>query len=53
MADSSANKAGQSAPGMDRPAPARGSSVLHQEASGQLAPGTNRPALERGPSAVH
>jgi hypothetical protein len=53
MADSSASKAGQSAPGTDRLTPARGPSVLHQEASGQPAPGADRPALERGPSAVH
>jgi hypothetical protein len=53
MADSSASKAGQSAPGTDRPAPTRGPSVLHQGASGQPAPGADRPALARGPSAVH
>jgi hypothetical protein len=53
MADSSANKAGQSAPGTDRPAPARGPSILHHEASGQHAPGADRPALARGLSAVH
>jgi hypothetical protein len=49
MADSSTSKAGQS---MDRPAPARGPSVLHQEASGQPAPGADRPTFVRGPSAV-
>jgi hypothetical protein len=53
MADSSASKAGQSAPGTDRPAPARGPSVLHQEASGQPAPGADHPAPERESSAVH
>jgi hypothetical protein len=35
MADSSTSKAEQSASGTDRPAPTRGPSVLHQEASGQ------------------
>ena len=53
MADSLANKAGQSAPGADRPASTRGPSGLHQEAYGQPAPGADRPALVRGPSAVH
>jgi hypothetical protein len=52
MADSSTSKAGQSASGTDRPAPARGPSVLHQEASGQPAPGADRLALMRGPSVV-
>jgi hypothetical protein len=50
MADSSTSKAGQSASGTDRPALARGPSVLHQEASGQPAPGADRLALVRGPS---
>jgi hypothetical protein len=53
MADSLASKAGQSAPGTDRPASARGPSGLHQEASGQPAPGADRPAPARGPSAIH
>jgi hypothetical protein len=53
MADSPASKAGQSAPGTDRPASARGPSVLHQEASGQPAPGADHPAPARGPPAVH
>jgi hypothetical protein len=53
MADSPASKAGQSAPGVDRPASARGPSVLHQEASGQPAPGADRSAPARGPSAIH
>jgi hypothetical protein len=53
MADSSASKARQSAPGADRPTPARGPSALHQEASGQPAPGADRPVPTRGPSAIH
>jgi hypothetical protein len=53
MADSPASKGGQSAPGADRPASARGPSVLHQEASGQPAPGADRPPPARGPSAIH
>jgi hypothetical protein len=53
MADSTTSKAGQSAPGADRPASARGSSVLHQEASGQSTPGADRPASARGPSGLH
>jgi hypothetical protein len=52
MADSLTSKAGQSASGTDHPAPTRGPSVLHQEASRQPAPGTDCPALLRGPSAV-
>jgi hypothetical protein len=53
MADSTVSKARQSAPGADRPASARGPSVLHQEASGQPAPGADRPASPRGPSDFH
>jgi hypothetical protein len=53
MADSTTSKTGQSAPGADRTASARGPFVLHQEASGQSAPGADRPASTRGPSAVH
>jgi hypothetical protein len=53
MADSTTSKAGQSAPGTDRPASARGPSVLHQEASGQSALGADRPASARGPSSLH
>jgi hypothetical protein len=49
MADSTASKAGQSAPGVDRPASARGPSVLHQEASGQPAPRADRPPFSRKP----
>jgi hypothetical protein len=52
MADSMASKAGQSAPGADRPTSSRGPSVLHQEASGQSAPGADRPASARGPSGL-
>jgi hypothetical protein len=53
MADSTASKARQSAPGADRPVSAREPSVLHQEASGQPAPRVDRPPPARGPSAVH
>jgi hypothetical protein len=53
MTDNSASKAGQFTPGADRPAPARGPSGLHQEASGHPAPGADRPAPAHGPSVVH
>jgi hypothetical protein len=53
MADSTASKTGQSAPGADRPTSSCGPSVLHQEASGQSAPGADRPASARGPSGLH
>jgi hypothetical protein len=49
MADNPTSKVGQSAPGADRPACARGPSVLHQEASGQPAPGADHPPFTRKP----
>jgi hypothetical protein len=53
MADSSASKVGQPAPGADRLAPARGPSAIHHKASGQPAPGVDRLAPARGPSTIH